>query len=186
EGIAEAFELRRQHQKYYDESKDECRNKRTAFFDELPALALIVYAVAFRQKLPCLLLQKTDGFSERVSGEWHALQGRGIQLLKGWQAVRLHACRQARDGPKRDERAAAGAHLITGQPIGREPEFPRRLRDYLIAAPFQAETVDIIAAKQRRERSANVSHADPEPVRFVRIDLKVDLRQIEFEIAVGE
>ena len=84
------------------------------------------------------------------------------------------------------KRAGAGAQLIAGQPIRGEPEFPRRLRDDLIAAAIEAETVDIIAAEQGGERGANILHVNAETVGFVRVDLEIDLRHIEFEIAVGE
>src|ERR1700720_4860880 len=79
-----------------------------------------------------------------------------------------------------------GAQQVAGQPIRREPEVPRRLRDDFVAAAMQAETVDTISAEQCGERGADSLHADAEAVRLVRIDLKVDLRHIEFEIAVGE
>src|ERR1700732_4070995 len=51
---------------------------------------------------------------------------------------------------------------------------------------MQPETVDVISAEQCGERGADSLHADAKAVRLVRIDFEVDLRHIEFEIAVGE
>src|ERR1700730_3472963 len=65
---------------------------------------------------------------------------------------------------ERNQRAGTGAHLIAGQPIRREPEVPRRLRDDFVATSMQTETVDIISAEQCGERGADILHADAEPV----------------------
>src|ERR1700730_13676875 len=105
ERIAEAFELRRKHQENHDKREDECRDKRIAFFHKLTAFPLVVDTVTLRQDFLCLLLQKANGFSKRVSWERHALQGRRVELLESWQSVRLHVCRHARDGRKRYKRA---------------------------------------------------------------------------------
>src|ERR1700730_17036928 len=97
ERIAEAFELRREDKENHDEREDESDDERIAFLDELPALALVIDAVALRQMLFCLLLQKTDGLAKRAARARHALQRRRVQLLERGQSIRLRARREARN-----------------------------------------------------------------------------------------
>ena len=60
------------------------------------------------------------------------------------------------------------------------------MRDHLVAAPVKIEQVDVIAAEQGGERIADIGHGDTEPVRFVVIDIELDLRRLEAQVRIGE
>ena len=98
EGVAEAFELRRQHQIDQQQREGEGDGKRIAFLHELPAFALEVIGHAVREHLAGLLLQEGHRFANRAAGERHALQRRGIELLERLEAVRLHRLADGNEG----------------------------------------------------------------------------------------
>ena len=185
-GIAEALELRRKHKKDQDQREDEGDRQRITFLDELAALALEVVGVTRGENLLRLVLQEVERLAERVAGKRHALQRRRTQLLEVGERVRLRRLRDRRHRRQRHELAARRAHAILRQPIRRETEVARHLRDHLIRAAIQVEAVDVIAAEQRRERAADIRHVDAEAVRLRRIDLEFDLRRVELQVDVGE
>ena len=76
--------------------------------------------------------------------------------------------------------------LVAGQPVGRQAELARRLRNDLVAAAIEIEEVDVVAAEHGRERRADVGHVDADAVRLVGVDLELVLRRIELEVDVGE
>ena len=112
-----------------------------------------------------------------------------VAELSCWKLVRAFGCTDLvdrRDVGQRHQRAVAGAHLIAGEPVRRQPEVARHLRDDLIAAPIEIEQVDVVAAEQRGERGADIGHGDAEAVGLVVIDLELDLRRLEAQVGVGE
>ena len=76
--------------------------------------------------------------------------------------------------------------LVAVDPVRREAEVARHLRDHLVAAAIKIEAVDPVAAEQRRQRAADVLHGDAEAVGLVVVDLHLDLRRIELQVGVGE
>ena len=112
-----------------------------------------------------------------------------VAELSCWKLVSALGCTRLRDvgdARQRHQRAGRGAHLVALEPVGGQAEVARHLRDDLVAAAVEIEAVDVVAAEQRRQRGADVLHGDAEAVGLVVVDLQLDLRRLELEVAVGE
>ena len=169
------------------EREHERIDERVALLLVLARVALEIIGVAFREDLLRLSAFRKSSASPSVRpGKRHARQGRRVQLLEARQRIGLHRLRHAGHRRQRHELAVAGAHLVARQPVGRQAEFARRLRDDLVAAAVEIEAVDVIAAEDRRQRRADVLHVDADAVGLVEVDLELILRRVELQIAVGE
>ena len=168
------------------EREHEGDDQRVALLHVLAALALEVVGEAGGQVLGRLRLQEVERLAHGAAGERHARQGGRVELLEGGQRVGLHRLLDGDDARQRHQRAGAGAHLVALQPVGGEPEVARHLRDHLVAAAVEVEPVDEVAAEQRRQRAADVLHGDAEAVGLVVVDLQLDLRRLELQVAVDE
>src|SRR5579863_4915030 len=92
----------------------------------------------------------------------------------------------------RDERrqryllAGCRRHVISVERLRRQPPVARYLRDDLIRSSLEIESVYVVAAEQRRERTADALHGDAEVARLGTVDLDPHHRLVEVEIAVGD
>ena len=71
--------------------------------------------------------------------------------------------------------------LIRGKPL-----CPLDLRDHLVAAALDAETVHVVAAQHRREILAGLTQFDALRAQLVAIEDHFCLRLIELQVGVGE
>ena len=60
------------------------------------------------------------------------------------------------------------------------------LRDDLVAAPLDAEAVDVVAAEQRREVAARLAQVDALRAHLVAVEDDLGLRLVELQVGVGE
>ena len=144
--VAQAFELRRQHQEDDDQRKAEGDRELVAFLHILSGVGEIIVAVAGGQ-VPGLLLQEFDRLADRHPRHRHRLESRRIQLVEMRQRVGVGAGLDRDHGGQRDLLAAARGHVVAAERFRRQPKPARHLRDHLVGAPFQVEAVDIVAAE---------------------------------------
>ena len=139
-----------------------------------------------RHDLGGLLLQEGDALADRPTGERHALQHGGVQLLEGGEPVGLHRLRDFGEGRERHHLPVRRAHAVAQNLVNRRTLGARHLRDHLVAAAIDGEAVDIVAAQERGQRGADVTHGDAQPVGAVLVDHQLHLRRLEAQVGVGE
>ena len=103
ERIAEALELRRQHQIDQDRRQQERAEELAAFGPELPRLAGVVDREALRQDRPRLVFEEPQRLIERHRRRNHALDAHGVELLELLQLARLGGGPSGGERRQRDE-----------------------------------------------------------------------------------
>ena len=179
EGIAEALELRRQHQVDQQQREGEGDGKGIAFLHELAAFALEVIGHAVREHFISLLLQEGHRFANGAARERHALQGRGIELLEGLEAVGLHRLAERNEGstaaPCRRSRRAHGISVSVPSWRVRRAA-PAGSPDS--CGPCTAKRFTLLPPSKRRERGADILHGHAELVGPVLVDDEFGLRRL--------
>ena len=103
ERIAEALELRREHQVDQDRRQQEGAEELAAFRPELARLAGIVDREALRQDRSRFVFEKPQRLIERHRRRNHALDADRVELLKLLELPRLGGGLQVRERRQRDE-----------------------------------------------------------------------------------
>jgi hypothetical protein len=179
--IAQALELRGEHQKDHDEREHERDRQPVAFLHVLPRFAEPVDLVAGRQRL---FLQKLDRLPHRHARRGHRRQGRRVHLIELRERVGLAAVRHAHDGRQRHHLAAARLHVVAVQHVRRQALGARDLRNHVVRAAVVIEAVHVVLAHEHRERIGDVLHRHAERIRLVAVDRYADRTAVERQIAV--
>src|SRR5690606_14134508 len=109
-----------------------------------------------------------------------------VELLETVERPWFDRLVQRGDGGQRNELPLRSAHVVVEQLLGIEPLAALDLRDDAITAAIVDEAVHITAAEHRAEVAGYVGEAEPHGRDLVLVDIDRNLRQIEFQIAVGE
>ncbi len=184
ERVAKALELSREHEVDQDGGQQERAEELTAFGPELPRLACIIDREALRQDLPRLILQKSQRLVERHRRRDDALDADGIQLLELLQIARFRRGPQRGERRQRDEPIVRAGDVDLAELIGRQPLGTHHLRNDLVAASLDAETVDVVGAEERREVAARLAEIDALRPELVAIEHHLRLRLVEFQIRI--
>ena len=91
-----------------------------------------------------------------------------------------------RERRERHELAVRPGDVDLRELIRRQPLGALDLRDHLVAAPLDAEPVDVVAAEQRREIAAGLAQVDALRAQLVAIEDDLGLRLVELQVGVGE
>src|SRR5271168_3515174 len=146
ERIAEALELRGEHQVDQDRRQQERTQKLAAFHSELTRFTGVIYGESLGQNLLGLILEKCQCLVEgHIRGDY-ALNSYRIQLLKFIQRARFRCGLQRGKGREWHEFVGRSLHIDLRKLLGGETLDPLNLRDDLVAAPLNAESVDIVPA----------------------------------------
>src|SRR5207248_390582 len=96
-------------------------------------------------------LQNFQALVERDARHEQTLDADGVELLESLQLARLHRRLQRRERRQRYQLAARTADVHLGELIRRQALAALDLRNDLVAAPLDAEAVDVIAAEENGE-----------------------------------
>ncbi len=182
--VAEALELRGQHQEDHRQGQAEGQQQGVAFLDELPRGAGVVEGEAARRLLLGDLLHGVDGVAH--AHQRHAGDDRRVQLLELVELARPRALVQGHHGGQRQQLAAAVLHVVAAQPFGVLAEAPLDLGDHLVAAPVDGEAVDLALAQQAGQGDAQVLHGHAHLRRLGAVDVDHQLRLVEGQVEVEE
>ena len=183
--IAQAFELRRQHQEDDDQREAEGDRELIALLHILPGVGQIIVAETGGQLLR-FALQEVHRLPDRHARHRHRREGRGVELVVVRQRIRIGAGLDRHDGRQRHQLPGVGRNIVTAERFRRQPHAARHLRDHLIRSSLEIEAVDVIAAQQRLQRGADLRHVDAEIARLGTVDGDAHHRLVEVEIAVGD
>ena len=187
ERIAEALELRREHQIDQDRRQQERAEELAAFGPELARFARVVDREALRQDLPRLVFEKAAA-PDRAAPAAESRPGCARRSAAGTSSAR--AARSSSSGwrtstaGRAGRRGAGDVDLL--ELIGRQPLGAHHLRNDLVAASLDAEPVDVVGAEQRRQIAAGLAQIDALRAQLVAIEDDLRLRLIELQIGVGE
>ena len=156
ERIAEALELRGQHEENEHHGKQQRRAQLVALDAELPRLAGVIDRVAFRQDFRGFGFEHLERLIERDAGRNRTLDFCGVQLLEAVQRARLARFFHAREGGQLHEFAAGAGDVKILELFGIQPLGAPDLRDDFVAAALDAEAVYKIAAEHGAEISADL------------------------------
>ena len=182
--IAEALELRGQHQEDDRHRQGEGHIQGAAFLDELARRPGVVEGVAARRFFPGDLPQGLDGLAH--ADDRHALDGGRVELLELDQLGGARAVVGVDHGGQRQHLALLVAHVVAVQPARIGTEFPLDLGDHLVAAAFHGEAVDLALAEQDRQGLPQALHGHAHLRRLLAVDLHHQLRLVEGQVDVQE
>src|SRR5262249_18538230 len=106
--------------------------------------ACVVDRDPLRNDFSCFAFEKTQRLIERHGGRNDALNSDGIQLLELSQVARLGCRFQTRERRERYQAVMRTADIDLLELTRRQPVGRIDLRNDLLAAPLDAETVDVI------------------------------------------
>ena len=184
--IAEALELRRQHQEDDDQREQQGDQHGRAFLLELPGLARVIHAVALRQHFLRGLLQHRQRLALGHAGTRRESDRHRVQLLETLQHLRLRRFFQGDDGRERNQFAATGAGVVVGELIGVDAVAALHLRNHPVRAVLHRESVGVAARQHRRHVRRKRTHVDAERSGLVAVDLHFDPRFVDLQILVEE
>ena len=93
-----------------------------------------------------------------------------IQRHQRCGIVITHQVGQRKPGRQVDQFTRTGTDVVVLEHVRLQPVVPRHLRDDLVTATFKAEAIDIIATKQGRQVTADVTHTDAQVTGAVTVD----------------
>src|SRR3989454_3573676 len=184
ERIPEALELGREDQVDQDGREDEDAEELAALRAELPRLPRVIDAVSRRKEALGLLLEETERLIERHVRRYSALDAHSIELLEPLELTGLGARPERREGRQRDRPALGTRDVDVLELIGRETFRALHLRDDLVAAPLDAEAIDIVAAEERGQVRPGLAHVDTQRTHLVAVEDDLRLRLIELDVGV--
>ena len=186
ERIAEALELRGQHQEDEDEGEGHRDGKFVAFQTELARASRVVDGESFGQDFGSFLFEDFEGFIQRHSRLDDPLDAGGVELLEAVEGARLGGLLDVRERGKLHELSVWAADVEILELVDGEPFGPLDLRDDFVAAALNTKAVDVVAAEEGAKVRPDLPQVKPKRGDFVAIKDDLRLRQIVFEVGVGE
>ncbi|MNM93425.1 hypothetical protein D3C81_1057990 [compost metagenome] len=130
------------------------------------------------------LLQIRHGLAHRDTGRGDGLQGACILLVELQKAVRRDLHVQAHHRGQRHQAAIFGPHVLAIQCRRCQALVLNALRDHVIGAAEQGETVQVLLAHQHAQGFPDGLHADPKARGLGAVDADVHHRVVVVQIAV--
>ncbi len=149
ERIAEALELCREDEIDQDRREQKCAEEPATLRSELARLTRIVDREALWKGGAGFVFQERQRLIEGNRGRNHPLYAHRVELLEFLQLTRLGGGLQAGEGGERDKFVVGPRNVHLLELVGRQAIRPLHLRNHLVAAPLDAESVDVISADQR-------------------------------------
>ena len=181
--VAQAFELRGQHQVDDQDGEDERHDQGTSFLDELAGIGQPVMAEAGGQGIG-LGGKELHRVANAHARRRHRLQGGRVELVELGQLVGLDRHVEADQGRQRHLGAVGGLDVLADQHFRRQALGPCHLRDHVVGAAVEGEAVDVVLAHQHRQGVADGLHADAQVVGLAAVDVDVDQRAVEVQVGV--
>ena len=178
--IAERVKLYREREKDQCNREEERRHELASLLAELARLARIIDRVAGRQDFLGRGLEHFQRLVERaagLAGKFHR-----VELLKTIERAGHRLVLDVGDGAERDELVLRTADVDVRQLVGVEPLGAFDLRNDLIAAAGNIETVDVVAAERGRKISAHLGEIQSERGHFFPVDDHFRLRLIVLQV----
>ncbi len=185
ERVAEALELRGEHEVDQDRGQQEHAEEAGSLGAELAGLAGVIDREAARQGLRLVFDELQRGV-ERDTGRVGALDADGVELLEALQLARLRRGGERGKGRKRNELPTAACDVDLRQLIGCQPVAATDERNDLVAPPLDAEAVHVVSAEQRREVASGLGQIDALRAEFVAVEDHAGLGLIELQVGVGK
>ena len=180
ERVAEAVELRGQHEKDQNQRQREGGQEFVALGAQLAGFAGVIQLVTFRQDFARRRFQGFQRLVQRADG--HAAEGDGVELLKAVERARRGFLLQRREGAHRHQLPVRPLHIIVLQLAGIQALDAFELRNDLVAAAGKVEAVDVIAADQRRQVRAHRRHVQPQRGHLVAVQHQLHLRLVNLRV----
>ena len=178
--IAEAVELRREHEKDQHDRQAERGQELVPFNLELPRLAGVINLVALRQNFLRLAIHEVEHLAERTRR--HAAQFDGVELLEAVQRTRPSLFLQRGERAERHQFIVGPLDVRAFQLTRIQARIALQERNHLVAQTVETEPVHEISADERREVSAHRAHVQPERRDLVPIQHQFDFRLVNFGI----
>ena len=182
--VAEALELRRQHQEDQRQRQAEGDIQGAAFLHVLARGAGIVEGKARRRLFSGDLPHGLDGIAHAHGRE--ALDDRRVELLELVELGRPGAVMHFDQGRQRQHLPLAVLHVVAAQPVGVVAVGAFHLSDHLVAAAVDGEAVDLAFAQQGGQGAAEVFHGHAHLRGFLAVDLDHHFRLVEGQVDVEE
>ena len=185
EGVAEALELRRQHQ--VDEGEREQEDEREALRAglELARLAVVVGAVARRQDAAGGVLHPLQRLAERVARRQVGGDRHRAALAEVVELARRHALVHLHDAGQRHHAAVARAHVDVADVARVAALVGGDLHDHVVLLCVLLVARDLAAAEHALQRTPDHVHRHAEVRRAIAIHLHRELGHGQLEVRVG-
>ena len=180
EWIAEAVELGGEDQKNKHEGQSKSGKKLVAFRPQLPRFAGVIDGVAGRHDFRRFVLKETQGLVERTDG--HAAQLHCVELLEAVERTRLGRLLHRGYRTERHKSSVGTGNVNALELVGIESSRALDLRNDLVAAAADVETVDIITADHGGNVLADLTEIQPEGGHLVAVDEEFDLRLVDLGV----
>ncbi len=153
---------------------------------QLAGFAHVVHLIAGGQQAGSFVLKVLQSAIERQRG--HTAQSDGVELLEAAESARHRLVLDVGDRVERDELTVWTCNMDVFQLVRVEPLGAFDLRDNLIGAPLDVETVDVVSAHGGSEIVAHLLEVEPHGCNLVAVnhdfrlrlvDLRVDAQHVE-------